>query len=171
MEHMTRRTFDAMFGGLLQSIDRVNLADVLLHMRDYVGESVGSKRATRRRKRNAIDGSSRQDRITHGQVRRVEYNAYLLTPEWFSLRDTVMDRDCHTCQCCGNRAFEVHHRSYSPKVMAGNDLTKLVSLCRVCHHKIHYRENGRRKRPIETDVELLDMMKQFAERNSNAENR
>lgn len=74
--------------------------------------------------------------------RREEYAKYLKSPEWQEIRQIVLERDSYRCLCCGDPANEVHHRSYSPRVMAGRGNNKLASICRRCHSRIHYSNDG-----------------------------
>jgi len=54
-----------------------------------------------------------------------------------ALRDSIRDRDHHTCQLCGKlqddgRGTHVHHIDYDKKNCG---LDNLITLCRVCHAK------------------------------------
>lgn len=78
--------------------------------------------------------------------RKTEYQKYCASDEWKVIRDRVLERDSHTCQDCGKRAITVHHLSYRPEVMAGEDDSQLVSLCVPCHESRHPEHRKRRKR-------------------------
>lgn len=62
---------------------------------------------------------------------RQVYEEYMKSPEWFSLRETVLIRDSYTCQICFNKAEEVHHLTY--KHFKKEYLFELISLCKTCH--------------------------------------
>ena len=56
------------------------------------------------------------------------------TPEWHSKQTEVLKRDGMLC-VCGNRATEVHHKTY---INLGQEpLSDLVALCRYCYRGIH----------------------------------
>jgi hypothetical protein len=66
---------------------------------------------------------------------------------WQDMRKSILLRDAYTCQMCGARASEVHHKEKltafnvsNPKVSLNQKL--LVSLCHDCHTKIT--EHGER---------------------------
>jgi 5-methylcytosine-specific restriction endonuclease McrA len=56
---------------------------------------------------------------------------------WKSIRKKVMDRAAGCCECCGRKATQVHHRDYRPRVLRGENLLPLVSICSDCHNFIH----------------------------------
>ena len=65
-----------------------------------------------------------------------EYNAYLRSDEWRRRRTEVLRRDQHICQGCRNRkATHVHHLSYQH--IGSEFLFELISLCDVCHRRLH----------------------------------
>jgi hypothetical protein len=67
---------------------------------------------------------------------RDRYNAYLASPEWQAKRALVLKRDGFICQECFSRpASQVHHLSY--KHLGDEPLDDLLSLCRICHQRIH----------------------------------
>ncbi|WP_262267301.1 MULTISPECIES: HNH endonuclease [Microvirga] len=72
----------------------------------------------------------------------IDYNAYLKTPLWKGIKRKVLAKAGRKCACCLQRATEVHHRDYRPRVLAGEDLSPLVPICRSCHDLI---ENERNK--------------------------
>ena len=77
------------------------------------------------------------------------YDTYLESPLWKIIRDRVFQRDEFRCVRCGSGADQVHHMSYAPEVMAGEDDSKLMSVCLACHESIHgkrFRRGNARKR-------------------------
>ena len=66
-----------------------------------------------------------------------EYAAYRKSGKWKEIRGRVLKKAHYECAGCYNRATEVHHRDYRPRVLAGEDDTSLVPLCKDCHHIIH----------------------------------
>jgi hypothetical protein len=66
----------------------------------------------------------------------IDYNSYLETPLWKEIKGKVLTRAGRKCACCSQRATEVHHRDYRPRVLAGADLSPLVPVCRACHDLI-----------------------------------
>ncbi len=77
---------------------------------------------------------------------RGEYEKYLASELWNTIRTRVLERDSHTCRDCGGHANTVHHESYAPEVMDGKDDSKLVSLCWPCHKLRHPEKRNKRRR-------------------------
>jgi len=68
--------------------------------------------------------------------RKEYYAEYLKSDAWQRKRFVVLRRDNWTCQYCGVKATEVHHKRYAKNI--GREPIKwLVSLCRECHRKQH----------------------------------
>jgi hypothetical protein len=84
-----------------------------------------------------------------------QYPEYLRSMLWKKIRKRILKRDGNVCRRCGGRATEVHHRSYSEAVLAGNDDEQLVSICKGCHNFITLEDLGARRSPGETDRLLL----------------
>lgn len=59
------------------------------------------------------------------------YGEYLRSPQWQQRRQARLLLDNHTCQDCGERATDVHHRTYSN--IGREEPDDLVSLCGTCH--------------------------------------
>jgi len=65
-----------------------------------------------------------------------------LKSRWPQAKKAALARDGETCQSCGGRATDVHHRvrrgmgsSSSEAIYLG--LGNLISLCRQCHNRVH----------------------------------
>lgn len=58
---------------------------------------------------------------------------------WANVREYVLFRDNHQCQCCHGRSgdpiLEVHH--IESRMTGGNAPNNLVTLCSHCHHEYH----------------------------------
>jgi hypothetical protein len=66
---------------------------------------------------------------------RKEYREeYLQSEEWKSLRTTIMDAGPN-CQCCDQKATDVHHLVY--RNIVDIKITDLLPVCRNCHDLIH----------------------------------
>ncbi len=66
---------------------------------------------------------------------RKEYREeYLHSEEWKSLRKTIMDVG-PDCQCCDQKASDVHHLVY--RNIVDIKITDLLPVCRNCHKLIH----------------------------------
>lgn len=83
------------------------------------------------------------------------YELYLNTPLWRKIKRRVFKRDNKTCRRCGGVATVVHHRSYTPEVMRGEDDEQLDSCCDACHQIIHRRPDGSARPPEECESILL----------------
>jgi hypothetical protein len=67
----------------------------------------------------------------------LDYRKYLKSHRWKSIKKKVLARDRQSCRGCGRKATCVHHRDYRPRVLSGEDISLLVSLCHECHHYVH----------------------------------
>ena len=68
-----------------------------------------------------------------------EYRQALLSDEWKTVRELVLERDNHTCQHCQSSsvALEVHHKYYYGKMPWDTPHQYLVTLCQKCHDQAH----------------------------------
>lgn len=83
-------------------------------------------------------GINNERKPLYGPTFTPEYRAYLDSPEWRFRRESVLKRDRHTCQACGNRrADHVHHLSY--RYLFREPLFDLVAVCSFCHQQLHDR--------------------------------
>lgn len=80
-----------------------------------------------------------------------DYKHFLKSALWKHIRGWILKRDGGACQCCGEKATDVHHISYDQDVMDGCRLEKLISLCRACHTFIEY----------DGDVKIKDMYQKY----------
>lgn len=67
-----------------------------------------------------------------------DYAEYLQSPLWRKIRREFLYVH-RLCRCCGSRAKQIHHRSYSEAVLKGENHAELVAICRKCHEKIEFR--------------------------------
>ena len=66
------------------------------------------------------------------------YEQYLSSPIWYFLRKIAMKKARGMCRGCNiNKATQVHHTSYSPRVLLGHRLDKIVPVCDMCHEMAH----------------------------------
>lgn len=70
---------------------------------------------------------------------KVEYTAYIASPEWKAKRQeyiaAVNPTECPVCREPWGKGGHIHHKSY--KHMGAEPLDDLVHLCEDCHDKIH----------------------------------
>lgn len=71
------------------------------------------------------------------------YEAYLISDEWRRISRAVKKAAGGKCACCPNKATQVHHRCYRPRVMSGADTSLLIALCGTCHKNIDRDEQGK----------------------------
>ncbi len=82
-----------------------------------------------------------QNRIEQREFERItwlneKYKPYLQSFKWIKKRDLVLKRDNYICQACLiNKANQVHHLTY--KNVFDEPLFELISICKLCHDKIH----------------------------------
>ncbi len=66
------------------------------------------------------------------------YLLYLCSPDWAAKRTAVLARKHGLCEYeggCGNRATQVHHRTYDR--IGAEKLEDLLAVCSTCHRTIH----------------------------------
>lgn len=102
-----------------------------------------AKKRRRPRKKIASTNPRTQFSSTLNELGFVDYNAYLNSPLWSTIRSRVLRNNHHKCGMCGKLASQVHHRSYDKTVMAGQDDSKLTPICRPCHNSIEF-TNGKK---------------------------
>jgi hypothetical protein len=71
------------------------------------------------------------------------YAAYLKSDIWRRISKKIKAEAGNKCACCPNRATQVHHRCYRPRVMTGEDTSLLIALCAECHRTIDFDEQGK----------------------------
>ena len=100
----------------------------------YAGRLIEQRRANAERKRRE------RDPIGCGERGRRRRKRHPVRREWESMarlvRDYLLDRDCHTCQTCGDRTgpFEIDH--IIPIARGGQNVpNNLRVLCRSCNRR------------------------------------
>ena len=69
------------------------------------------------------------------QIRRTDYENYILSDEWKNKRKKRMQIDGGKCQSCGKPAQHVHHLTY--RRFKNELMDDLTSLCMDCHDRQH----------------------------------
>jgi len=69
--------------------------------------------------------------------RTKQYREYLKSDAWKRKRYVVLRRDNWTCQLCGAKATQVHHKKYAKYQIGKEPIKWLVSLCAPCHREQH----------------------------------
>ena len=69
--------------------------------------------------------------------RTKQYREYLKSDAWKRKRYVVLRRDNWTCQLCGAKATQVHHKKYAKYQIGKEPIKWLVSLCASCHREQH----------------------------------
>jgi len=87
----------------------------------------------------------------------LEERDYRRTKLWQKIRRRVFARDGKTCRRCGGSATIVHHVTYDPPVMRGEDDSKLVALCEGCHTIVPFLPSGERRGLAEAECALADL--------------
>jgi len=74
------------------------------------------------------------------------YLDYLESPEWYAKRAEVLERDRNRCtECNAEFNLHVHHKTY--KRLCNESLDDLITLCYVCHMKLHDKPKPKPKIP------------------------
>ena len=95
-----------------------------------------------------------------GKINGIDYNEYMLSPEWKEKRIAVAQREDHVCQMCGQKVlvkYHIHHKTYAR--FGHEDLNDLMFLCEQCHSKLHRdkdKANGVVRKPIQRPKKVQD---------------
>jgi hypothetical protein len=77
------------------------------------------------------------------QLTRVDYDRYIVSPEWREKAEAAKERAGHRCQVCNisrdQSILDAHHRTYDR--LGCEEPGDITVLCRECHRIFH--ENGR----------------------------
>lgn len=76
------------------------------------------------------------------------YKEYLASALWMSIKERVYEKRGRQCTLCWRTARYLHHQSYAPAVLLGEDINHILPICYVCHNLVEVDANGR-KRPME----------------------
>jgi hypothetical protein len=88
-----------------------------------------------------------------------KYRDYLDSQLWRDIRESILTRDNHQCQCCQGPATCVHHISYDLEVMKGHQPESLCSLCEACHHYVEHTDDGHKIKNLTAKAERLDCLR------------
>ncbi len=86
------------------------------------------------------------------------YQQYLRSPLWKSIREKKIKGD-PCCYGCGRPAQQIHHSTYSLRVLIGEDSVGLWSVCKNCHFTIEFTKDGYKRSPKEATDELKRIRK------------
>lgn len=86
------------------------------------------------------------------------YAAYLLSPLWQTIRRGAFALYGSQCVACQKKATQIHHRDYSPETLKGESLKSLCPICRGCHDKIEFTEDGRKRSLSSANVFLAKLI-------------
>lgn len=70
------------------------------------------------------------------------YKEYLASPLWKEIRKKVYKAKGCNCYLCGAQATELHHNRYHMNDLLGKKLKFINPICRDCHEKIEFDEDG-----------------------------
>ena len=76
---------------------------------------------------------------------KLSYAEQLLQPEWFALRQKVLERENSTCQVCGatEKTLNAHHKKYIRGRLAWEyHMSNFLLLCEDCHADAHDLQDG-----------------------------
>jgi len=76
------------------------------------------------------------DKQLASQLWNGNYQLYLKSPEWKTIRKRKLAEAGYSCQLCNSSEnLQIHHRTYERIFM--EDMRDLTVLCENCHHKFH----------------------------------
>ena len=83
------------------------------------------------------------------------YADYLSSKLWEDIRHRVFSsgRQCRLCLAKMGE-MHLHHICYKKTVMTGDDLSKLIPLCAICHHRIEFTKKGVKRSLTQANYEL-----------------
>lgn len=130
-----------------------------------LNEIADPKRSSQSFNQPAIDESLKKKRGWRNKVDplSLDYEDYRKTKLWKQIKARIFLRDNNSCKRCGGAADHVHHVSYDPVVMVGQDDSKLVALCSGCHNIVHFnsldiKRNQEEQLAALTDLSLNEVM-------------
>jgi hypothetical protein len=74
-----------------------------------------------------------------------DHDKYLRSALWRRIRSKVLEDANYQCACCPNKANQVHHRCYRPRVLSGEDTSLLIAMCPECHDKVDWEDKRNKK--------------------------
>jgi len=77
------------------------------------------------------------------------YAEYLESSLWATVRRKGWAQHGNDCKLCGEKANVLHHLSYSKAVLVGDKIGELVPLCDLCHTKVEFLEDGKKRTLLE----------------------
>lgn len=75
------------------------------------------------------------------KLRKKEYNDYLMSSKWLSIRKDMIEKagfKCNRCQVYMEKGLQVHHKTYDN--FMNEKPEDLEVLCKPCHQKEHKRK-------------------------------
>jgi len=84
--------------------------------------------------------------LTHTK-RRIPWAEQYRHHNWLRLKKAILERDRHKCRMCftNKRVLEVHHRRYYGPYIWSVGPKDLITLCQLCHEKVHRNKDKKRK--------------------------
>jgi 5-methylcytosine-specific restriction endonuclease McrA len=104
-----------------------------------------------------IDRHARDRRLL--AIGFASYAEYLDSDLWKSIRARVFAEKGRECVCCGSQATEVHHTRYKSEEITGANLRHLHPVCGVCHYKVGFKENGKKRSRCRVQYEFLRLVR------------
>lgn len=96
--------------------------------------------------------------------RASEYEKYLRSNHWRTLRGKALERDGYKCCQCGSTfPLHVHHKRYRPK-LTDCVMDDVLTLCGPCHEKEHQklRQESRKHRVPRGRRHLVDLILDYS---------
>lgn len=118
------------------------------------------------------EAKSEQYRIIDAAVRDLgflSYDEYLRSNLWSRIRQAVFDKKGTSCCLCTEDAVAVHHHSYAPSVMSGENLEPLFPICDRCHKSLEF-EHGKKRSLHAVQALFRDKLRRWCLRNGREEN-
>lgn len=137
------------------------------------GNAVDLTKKPQRRRNKVIlvpigaEAKSEQYRIIDDAVRDLgfqSYDEYLRSDLWNRIQQAVFDKKGTSCCLCTEKAVAVHHHSYAPSVMSGDNLEPLFPICDRCHKSLEF-EHGKKRSLHAVQSVFRDKLRRWCLRN------
>lgn len=99
-----------------------------------------------------------------------DYREYLASDLWANIRRGIVERHARCQVCRKNRSYTGHHVSYTTAVLAGEDLSQLVAVCRGCHYRVEFRDDVKLTNTVEMHGRLADAASKKSRSNKELKN-
>lgn len=102
-----------------------------------------------------------RDRVLR-KIGYANYQTYLRSPLWASIRKRVLERDGYRCRNCKRPATSAHHKRYHHCELTGYTIKRIIAVCSGCHRRLEFdsgNKNGLREANQKFNQSMFERMK------------